>query len=312
MIVAMKREYDVIIIGGGPAGYTAALYAARANLKVAVITGEVPGGQLVLTTMVENYPGFEHGVDGPDLMEKMAKQAARFGAEYFNEFVTKVDFRSKIKRVFVRDDQYIAPAVIVATGAQTKWLGLENEKRLMNKGISSCATCDGYFYKGKHVVVVGGGDTAMEEALFLTKFAARVTVVHRRDKLRASKIMQERAMSNQKIDFIWDSVVDDVLGENFVDGVMLKNVKTKKSWRFDCQGLFVAIGHQPGTQLFSDSLELNDQGYIITKNDVFTNMEGIYAAGDVADPKYSQAVTAAASGCKAAMEVEMFLEGRAT
>lgn len=300
--------YDVIIIGSGPAGYTAAIYASRANLKVLMIAGETPGGQLTLTSEVENYPGFAKSIMGPELMEQMQDQAKRFGTEMLNEFVTKVKLSGKTKSVFVKDEELQAKAVIISTGAEAMWLGLPSEQRLMNKGISACATCDGYFFVGKHVVVVGGGDSAMEEATFLTKFADRVTVVHRRDSLRASKIMQDRAMKNPKIDFIWNSEVVEVLGAEFVEGVMLRDTKSGQKQKFDCQGLFVAIGHKPGTELFTGQLKTDARGYLQTNNGVLTEIDGVFAAGDVADPKYRQAVTAAGDGCRAAIEAEHYIE----
>lgn len=304
----MKLVYDVIIIGSGPAGYTAAIYVSRANLKVLMIGGETPGGQLTLTSEVENYPGFSNGIMGPELMEQMLDQAKRFGTDMLSEFVTKVELAGKTKSIFVKDKQYQAKAVIISTGAEAIWLGLPSEQRLMNKGVSACATCDGYFFAGKHVVVVGGGDSAMEEATFLTKFAERVTVVHRRDSLRASKIMQDRAMNNPKIDFIWDAEVVEVLGKDFVEGVVLRDTKTKQQKNFDCQGLFVAIGHRPGTELFTGQLKTDAQGYLETKDGVLTAIAGVFAAGDVADPKYRQAITAAGDGCRAAIEAEKYIE----
>lgn len=304
----MKRSFDVIIIGSGPAGYTAAIYASRANLKVAIIAGEVPGGQLLLTSDVENYPGFSQSILGPELMEQMRAQAERFGTVIINEFVTKTELAGEVKKVYIDQDEYNAKVVIISTGAEAIWLGLESEKRLMSKGISACATCDGYFFAGKSVTVVGGGDSAMEEALFLTKFANKVTVVHRRDSLRASKIMQNRARSNPKIDFIWNTEVVEVLGEEFVDGVMLLDRTTGKKRRFETQGLFVAIGHKPGTALFEGQLEIDAKGYIKTHDSIKTSLEGVFAAGDVADPIYRQAITAAGDGCRAGMAAEQYIE----
>ncbi len=300
--------YDVIIIGSGPAGYTAAIYASRAALKVLMIAGDSPGGQLLLTTEVENFPGFKAGIMGPELMTEMREQAARFGTEFRNDLVTKVALDSQPKKVWVGEQQYQAKAVIISTGASAKWLGLDNETRLMGKGISACATCDGFFFTDKHVVVVGGGDSAMEEALTLAKFASKVTVVHRRDQFRASKIMQQRVLDHDKIDVIWDSEVTDVLGKDFVDGVKLHNLKTDKTQEFACEGLFVAIGHSPATWIFQDQLELDDKGYIKTQPSTATNIDGVYAAGDVADPHYRQAITAAGEGCKAALEAEHYIQ----
>lgn len=304
-----KKLYDVIIIGSGPAGYSAALYASRANLTTLLIGGPVSGGQLMLTSEVENYPGFKDGILGPELISEMRAQAQRFGTEYIDELVTKVELKNGPKKVWVDDQLLQARSVIIATGAQANWLGLDNEKKLMGKGISACATCDGYFFKNKHVVVVGGGDTAMEEALTLTKFADKVTVVHRRDKLRASKIMQERAFKHQKINFIWNTTVVDVLGDTFVDGVVTESILDHSRQTINCQGLFVAIGYTPSTKLFRGLLDMDKKGYLLAKNGVFTGVEGVFAAGDVADSRYRQAVTAAGDGCRAALEVEHFLTG---
>lgn len=303
----MSKVYDVLIIGSGPAAYTAAIYTARAALKTIIFAGDVAGGQLLLTSEVENFPGFRDGVLGPDLMEEMRAQAERFDVEMVDEFIDAVEPGSP-HTVQVRNGKKVqAKTIIIATGAQARWLGLENETRLMAKGISACATCDGYFFQGKHVVVVGGGDTAMEEALTLTKFADKVTVVHRRGELRASKIMQERAKSHPKIEFIWHSAVTDVLGENMVSGVEITNLQTDKKQIIDCGGLFVAIGHIPATNFIKGIIDLDDKGYVVVRDNVFTNIDGIFAAGDVADKRYRQAITAAGDGCRAALEAEHFL-----
>ena len=299
---------DVIILGSGPAGLTAAIYAARANLKPLVIAGREAGGQLMLTTEVENFPGFPEGILGPDLMERMRRQAERFGAEFVDDDAAGVDFTRRPFRVFTENQTFEAQAVIIATGASAKWLGLESEARLRGRGVSSCATCDGWFFQNQKVVVVGGGDTAMEEALFLTRFASEVVVVHRRDELRASKIMRERALSHPKIRFIWSAVVEEVLGTDSVEGVRLRNVKTGQRWEEPCRGLFVAIGHQPNTAFLKGQVELDERGYVVVRDETRTSVEGVFCAGDVADYRYRQAVTAAAAGCKAAMDAEKYLE----
>ena len=299
--------HKVIILGSGPAGLTAALYAARANLNPLVLGGLEWGGQLMLTTEVENYPGFIDGINGPDLMENFKKQAERFGAKIINSNVTSVDFSNKPLKVFVEKEVYETQTVIIATGASAKWLGLENEQKFIGKGISSCATCDGFFFKDKEIALVGGGDSAMEEALFLTKFASKVTVVHRRDKLRASKIMQDRAFANDKIEFIWDSEIVDVLGANNVEGVKIKNIKTNESNVCKVNGLFVAIGHIPNTNFLKEQIDLDEKGYVVC-NGTATNVEGVFVAGDVHDFRYRQAVTAAGHGCEAAIDVEKYIE----
>lgn len=303
---------NVVIMGSGPAGLTAALYAARANLSPLVISGTEAGGQLMLTTMVENYPGFPDGILGPELIELMRKQAQRFGTEFMQGDVVRAELRERPFKIYVGNDEPIETrTLIIASGASAKWLGLESEARLVGRGVSSCATCDGFFFKGKEVVVVGGGDTAMEEALFLTKFATKVTVIHRRDRLRASKIMQEKAFKNEKIDWLWDTIVIDILGdeEKGVEGVRLKNLRTGDIFEKACAGVFVAIGHQPNTALFRGQLDMDERGYIKTYGGTRTSVPGVFAAGDVQDPTYRQAITAAGSGCMAAMDAEKFLEG---
>lgn len=302
---------NVIIIGSGPAGFTAAIYTARADLKPLLIEGVQPGGQLTITTEVENYPGFPDGINGPDLVLEMRKQAERFGTEFMSGEVTSVDFSKSPFVVQVGDASYKGKTIIIATGASAKWLGLESEKRLMGSGVSGCATCDGFFFRGKEVAVVGGGDTAIEEALFLTRFATKVTMIHRRDQLRASKILQDKAFENEKIAFLWDSVVVDILGGDVghVTGVRIKNVKSGAVTDYPCDGVFIAIGHSPNTEIFKGQIELDENGYIRLKERTFTSVPGVFAAGDVADPYYRQAITAAGMGCMAAIDAERFLEG---
>jgi len=304
----MAKLYDVVIIGSGPAGYTAAIYAARANLSVLMFQGYQVGGQLMLTSDVENYPGFEEGILGPPMMEKFELQARRFGAEMIPEDVTDVDFSKRPFTITTDSGEYRARAVIISTGANAKWLGLPSEHRLQGRGVTACATCDGFFFKNKNVAVIGGGDTAMEEATFLTRYVKHVTVIHRRDTLRASKIMQDRAFKNPKISFIWDTEVTEVLGEDAITGLRLRNLKTGEESILPTQGLFLAIGHEPNTGLFKGIIEMDKKGYIVPVENTMTNIPGVFAAGDVTDHRYRQAVTAAGDGCRAAIDAERWLE----
>ncbi|TDI40288.1 MAG: thioredoxin-disulfide reductase [Acidobacteria bacterium] len=308
----LERLHDVIIIGSGPAGLTAAIYAARADLKPLCIEGAQAGGQLTITTDVDNYPGFPEGIMGPELMDQWRKQAARFETGFITQDVTKVDFSQRPFRVWVGEKEYRSRSIIISTGATARSMGLDSEKKLLGHGVSMCATCDGFFFRDQVIYVVGGGDTAMEEATFLTRFASKVIVIHRRDNLRASRIMQDKAFANPKIEFLWDSAVEEVLGteENKVRGLKIRNLKTDVITEHECTGLFVAIGHKPNTDLFTGMLTM-EHGYIITEKDsTRTSLEGVFACGDVQDTIYRQAVTAAGSGCMAAMDAERWLENQ--
>jgi len=305
-----QSAYDVVIIGSGPAGYTAALYAARASMKALVFQGFESGGQLMLTSDVENYPGYRDGVMGPEMMDDFEAQAARFGAEMRPDNVERVEFSERPFKVWAEDEDEptLARAVIIATGAKARWLGLESEQQLMGKGVSGCATCDAFFYRGKKVAVVGGGDTAMEEAGVLAKFADEVVLIHRREEFRASKIMLQRAQNNPKITFMTDTVVEEILGEDSVEGALVKNTKTGEEQIVEVSGFFAAIGHAPATSLFEGQLEMDDGGYILQKENTMTSVPGVFAAGDVSDTRYRQAVTAAGDGCRAAIDSERWLE----
>ncbi len=301
--------HNVVIIGSGPAGLTAAVYTARANLSPLMIEGSQAGGQLTLTTDVENFPGFPQGIMGPQLIQDMRAQAERFGTAFQTADVTKVDLSRRPFAVTINDEETIqARSLIISTGASANLLGLDSESRLLGHGVSTCATCDGFFFRGQPIVVIGGGDSAMEEATFLTKFASHVTIVHRRDKLRASKIMQDKAMKNEKISFRWNSMVEEVMGDDVVTGLRLRDAVTGDTATLDCKGVFVAIGHTPNTQLFRGQIETDANGYIQTSHGTATNVPGVFAAGDVQDPHYRQAITAAGTGCMAAMDAERFLE----
>jgi len=301
---------NVVIIGSGCAGHTAALYSARANLKPLILDGHQPGGQLGLTTLVENFPGFPEGIQGPELIENMRKQASRFGAEYRIGHVSKTDLSKRPFEITVGKDVIPARTLIIASGASARWLGLPSEQALIGHGVSSCATCDGFFFSGKEIAVIGGGDSAMEEATFLTRFASKVTLIHRREQFRASKIMLDRAKANPKIDFLTDTVVDDVLdvSKSEVTSLRLRNVKTGESWEFPTSAMFLGIGHIPNAKIFEGQLDADADGYLITHKNVFTKIPGVFACGDVQDRRYRQAITAAGSGCMAALEVEKYLE----
>jgi thioredoxin reductase (NADPH) len=305
-------RHKVVIVGTGPAGLTAAIYAARANLSPLVIQGPQPGGQLITTTDVENYPGFPDGIMGPDMMQKFEAQAERFGADLQWGMVTSVDFSERpFKLVVDEETPVLADSVIISTGASAKYLGLENESRLLGKGVSACATCDGAFFRDQELAIVGGGDTAMEEALFLTRFASKVYVIHRRDEFRASQIMQDRVKNHEKIEILWNTVVEDVLGDDLVDGIVIRNVDSDETRTLPVTGFFVAIGHKPNTDIFSDWLDQDDTGYILTQADTtYTNVEGVFACGDAQDHVYRQAITAAGTGCMAAIDAERWLADR--
>lgn len=303
-----NKIYNTIIIGSGPAGLTAALYASRAELSPVVIAGNTPGGQLMQTTEVENFPGFPEGIQGPELMDNMIKQVKRFGTEWVQKDVVSVDFTQAPFKVSTDDETYLGKTVIIATGAEANWLNLPNEQRLRGKGVSACATCDGFFFRGKEVVVIGGGDSAMEEANFLTKFATKVTIIHRSNEFKASKIMLKRAQDNPKISFVTNATVVDVLGQENVTGVQIKNNETGELSEIPCGGYFVAIGHTPATKVFANSgVETDVKGYVVTKQHTRTSIPGVFTAGDVHDPRYRQAVTAAGMGCMAALDVEKYL-----
>jgi len=304
----MEKVENVVIIGSGPAGLTAAIYTARALLNPLVVSGYEAGGQLMLATVVENFPGFADGIEGPSLIENMRRQAERFGARFLPGDVVDVNFDTSPFKIVIEEKEIQTRTVIIATGASAKKLGIEKEDKLRGRGVSYCATCDGFFFNGKKVVVIGGGDVALEDALFLTRFAKEVNVIHRRDKLRASRVLQERAFKNEKIDFIWNKVVSDIIGEEKVEGVVLRDVGSGKESEIQCDGVFIAIGHKPNTEIFRGKIQLDEEGYIVTKDEVMTSIPGVFACGDVCDKKYKQAITAAGSGCKAAIEVENYLE----
>lgn len=304
----MSELYDVIIIGSGPAGLTAALYSGRANLKTLLFEGWQPGGQLTTTTVVENWPGFENGINGPELMPIMKKQAQRFGAEMIAKDVTKVEFSNRPFKVYVGDDEYQSKSIIISTGAKSRMLGLESEKRLFAKGVSTCATCDGFFFRDKTVAVIGGGDSAMEEGNFLTKFAKKVYIINRTDTFRASDIMLKRAQANEKVEILINKIVEEILGENSVSGLRLKDSQTGETSEIDLQGMFLAIGHLPVTDLYKGQIELDEHGFVTLKENTMTSVPGVFAAGDVADDRYRQAITSAGSGCMASIDAKKWLE----
>lgn len=303
-----EKVFDTIVIGSGPAGLTAAIYASRGKLKTLVIAGEEPGGQLTLTTDVEDFPGFPEVIQGPELMTRMKKQAQRLGADFVDGNATSVDFSSNPFKIATNSGSFSGKTIILATGASAKWLGLPSEQKLIGKGVSSCAVCDAAFFRDKKIALVGGGDAAMKEALFLTKFASEVNVIHRRDKLRAFQALQDRAFSNPKIKFIWNSVIEEVLGENKVEGVTIKNLKTSKITNMEIDGLFVAVGHKPNTQFLKGQIDLDKKGYVVIIDNTKTSIPGVFAGGDVHDWRYQQAVTAAGAGCMAAMDAQDWLE----
>jgi thioredoxin reductase (NADPH) len=307
---SLIEHFDVIIVGSGPAGYTASIYTSRAKLKTLIITGSLPGGQLMTTSEVENYPGFPNGIFGPELMINMKQQSERFGTTMITDEVTKVDFKNKPFKIYTESSTYTAESVLISTGATPRKLGIEPEQAFSGRGISYCATCDGPFFKDQHIVVVGGGDTALEEANFLTKFGKSVKIIHRRDHLRASKILQERAFENPKIEFIWNSTVVDIKGDGKISSIITKNNKTGVETKLNVGGLFVAIGHEPNTSIFKGQIDMDDRGYVIVKNYTKTNIDGVFASGDVHDYKYRQAITAAGFGCMAALDIEKWLAER--
>lgn len=303
-------HFDVIIVGSGPAGYTASIYTSRAKLKTLIITGSLPGGQLMTTSEVENYPGFPNGIFGPELMINMKQQSERFGTAMVTDEVKKVDFKNKPFKIFTESSLYTAESVLISTGATPRKLGIEPEQAFSGRGVSYCATCDGPFFKDQHIVVVGGGDTALEEANFLTKFGKSVKIIHRREHLRASKILQERAFENPKIEFIWNSKVVDIKGDGKISSIIIKNMINNEEKNLSIGGLFVAIGHEPNTSIFRDQVDMDDKGYVIVKNYTKTNIDGVFASGDVHDYRYRQAITAAGFGCMAALDIEKWLAER--
>ena len=301
------KHFDVAIVGSGPAGYTASIYTSRAKLKTIIISGSLPGGQLMTTTEVENFPGFPNGITGPELMINMQQQSERFGTKIEVDEVTSVDFKNRPFKVYTGSAEYLADSVLISTGASPRKLGLKSEGDFSGKGVSYCATCDGPFFRNQEIIVVGGGDTALEEATFLTKFGKSVKIIHRRDELRASKILQERAFENPKIEFIWNSAVVNIKGQSNVDAVTIKDINTGEETVLNARGLFVAIGHEPNTAIFNGQIDLDERGYILLKNNTKTNIEGVFAAGDVHDHRYRQAITAAGFGCMAALDIEKWL-----